>query len=312
VMVWAARTAMLALLFILFFFMVMNGWKAVSRRHRARYRLEYVHRSRLSQRIAIILERFDPLSRHLTDLLELTGTKLSPGTLLLVSLMLILSGCTAGALYFSSMRGMLASGMILGSAPYLACRMKWMNLRLRTRLEFLPAAEVIYQMYMLNGQRNVRNSLELASREKRLPYSIAMVFDQLNRSLSTGRTVDESLRLFSMTLGHTWVSYMTGILRIGLVEGIDIAGPLSELIHDMRRAQRADQAERNRLLEIRIANFTPIGFLAIFVFLNARMNPHQAYYFYVIDPVGRNMLLDALLLIFASFLMGIYLSMKRM
>jgi Flp pilus assembly protein TadB len=311
-LIWAAEASLLTLLFILFFLIIMNGLQALRRRHIARYRLEYVHRSRLSQRIARYLESFHPLSRHLNDLLELTGSRIRPGTLLLVSFMLCLLGSAAGALYFYSVRGMLASGFILGSAPYLAYRMRWMNLRLRTRLEFLPAVEVFYQMYVLSGQRNVRNSLQLSLQEKRLPYPIASVFDQLHSSLSTGRTADESLRLFSLTLGHAWAGYMAGILRIGLTEGIDIAAPLSELVRDMRKAQRADQAERNRLLEIRIANFTPIGFLTVFVFLNAKINPQQAYYFYVIDPIGRNMLLDAMLLIFASFLMGIYLSMKRM
>ncbi|UJF32545.1 hypothetical protein [Paenibacillus hexagrammi] len=36
---------------------------------------------------------------------------------------------------------------------------------------------------------------------------------------------------------------------------------LKELVSDMRKAQRSDQVERNKLLEIRIANFTPIFFL---------------------------------------------------
>jgi hypothetical protein len=80
----------------------------------------------------------------------------------------------------------------------------------------------------------------------------------------------------------------------------------------MRRAQRTDQNERNRLLEIRIANFTPILFLLLFVTINIKINPHSAYLHYVVDENGRNMLLDALVIIFGSFIMGIYLSMRRM
>ena len=80
----------------------------------------------------------------------------------------------------------------------------------------------------------------------------------------------------------------------------------------MRKAQRFDQLERNRLLEIRIANFTPILFLALFLFINFKVNTENAYLYYMVDPGGRNMILDALLLIFVSFLMGMYLSMRRM
>ena len=59
----------------------------------------------------------------------------------------------------------------------------------------------------------------------------------------------------------------------------------------MRKAQRFDQMERNRLLEIRIANFTPILFLALFLFINFKVNTDNAYLYYMVDPGGRNMIL---------------------
>jgi Flp pilus assembly protein TadB len=309
---WTAQASFLLLLFLLFYVFAWNSLHAGARRHRARYRLEHIKRSRWSKRLDVVMERAAPINRHLSDIMELTGSRLQPGMLLLTSLALLLAGWVAGALYFLSVRGMLASGLILGSLPYLWYRLKWMNLRLRTRLDFLPSVEVFYQMYVLNGGCHVRNSLNITLAERRFAYPIGAVFDQLYRNLTTGRTADESLRLFSLALGHNWANAMAGILRIGLTEGIDISRPLGELIQDMRKAQRADQADRNRLLEIRIANFTPIAFLAVFLIINAKINPQQAYHFYVLDPVGRNMLLDSLLLIFASFLMGMYLSMKRM
>jgi hypothetical protein len=52
--------------------------------------------------------------------------------------------------------------------------------------------------------------------------------------------------------------------------------------------------------------------LALFLFINFKVNYTNAYYYYVLDPAGRNLILDALLLIFVSFLMGIYLSLRRM
>jgi hypothetical protein len=38
----------------------------------------------------------------------------------------------------------------------------------------------------------------------------------------------------------------------------------------------------------------------------------MAYRHYIVDPAGRNLLLDALLLTAASFVMGFWLSVKRM
>jgi hypothetical protein len=42
------------------------------------------------------------------------------------------------------------------------------------------------------------------------------------------------------------------------------------------------------------------------------LNFTNAWHYYVDDPAGRNMVLDGGMLIFASFLMGIYLSIRRM
>ncbi|MNY29977.1 hypothetical protein D3C86_1640540 [compost metagenome] len=190
--------------------------------------------------------------------------------------------------------------------------MKLVSVRLRTRLEFLPAVEVFYQYYMMDPNQNMKIALKYCLEENRILYPIKPVFEQLYRHLMTQRDTEESLRIFSLTLGHIWADYFTGIISVALKEGSFVGDSLKELITDMRKAQRFDQMERNRLLEIRIANFTPIGFMALFMWINFKVNADNAYLYYVIDPAGRNMILDALLLIFVSFLMGIYLSMRRM
>lgn len=79
----------------------------------------------------------------------------------------------------------------------------------------------------------------------------------------------------------------------------------------MRKAQISEKQERNRLLEIRIANFSPILFLIVFMGVNFKLDAQMAYTYYVLDPEGRDLLLDALLLIFLSFVMGVYLSFGR-
>ncbi|MBD4104507.1 hypothetical protein GUH66_02605, partial [Xanthomonas citri pv. citri] len=81
---------------------------------------------------------------------------------------------------------------------------------------------------------------------------------------------EASLRVFSSAVGHVWAEYFANMLRVALTDGAPIAENLKELIADMRRAARADQQERNRLLEIRLANFSPNLFLALFIGINVR------------------------------------------
>lgn len=307
-----AKYSFLLLLFVLMFLVARQLLLVFWRQRKARYRLLYVKNARLDSRISAYLSRFNVVNVHLRELLEAVESRMSINSIVTMMLLLFLGGLLGGALFFQSLKGVLVLSGIAASLPYILLRMKLISVRLRTRMEFLPAVEIFYQYYMMSGHKNIKVSLKTCLEENRMMYPIKPVFEQLYRNLMTQRSSEDSLRIFSVTLGHQWADYFTGILKVALSEGSYIGDSMKELITDMRKAQRFDQAERNRLLEIRIANFTPIVFLALFLFINFKVNYANAYQYYVLDPAGRSMLLDALLFIFVSFLMGIYLSLKRM
>lgn len=251
------------------------------------------------------------LQHHLASMLESVRSRGDVRGFLVVSFLLLLSGVWVGMFFFISLKGIVIMALVCGGTPYLWLRMKLLTLQGKARLEFMPAVEVIYQQYVLSDGRNLRNSLHQLLQQDRIRYPMRPIFEQLYRNLTTHRGVEESLNLFTLSVGHRWADYLANMLRVALEEGADISDNLRELIADMRKAQLALRQERNRLLEIRIANFSPILFLGIFVGANIRLDSRMAYTYYVLDPVGRDMLLDALLLIFASFVMGVYLSLKR-
>jgi hypothetical protein len=307
-----AKYSFLLLLFALIYMGIQFLLNSIIAQRKARYRLQYVRNSKLSSRLSQYLLKSNKLYQHLQEMIESVGSKSSIGGIMTISFLLLVSGFLSGALYFQSFKGVTIITLISTSLPYLMLRMKLISVRLRTRLEFLPAVEIFYQYYMLGGSKNVKTALKTCMEENRMLHPIKPVFEQLYRNLMTQRNSDESLRIFSITLGHVWADYFTSILKVALTEGNSVAVNLKDLITDMRKAQRFDQTERNRLLEIRIANFTPVAFLVLFLFINFKVNYANAYHYYVLDPGGRNLLLDALLLIFISFLMGIYLSLRRM
>jgi Flp pilus assembly protein TadB len=307
-----AKFSFLLLLFALIYLCIRFLLISLIRQRKARYRLQYMRDSKLSSRLAQYLSRNNKLYIHLQELIESVKSRLSMNGMVTISFLLLICGFLSGALYFQSFKGVMIITLISTSLPYLMLRMKLITVRLRTRLEFLPAVEVFYQYYMLSGNKNIKSALKTCLEENRILHPIKPVFEQLYRNLMAGRNTDESLRIFSITLGHVWADYFAAIVKVALTEGNTVALNLKNLITDMRKAQRFDQTERNRLLEIRIANFTPIGFLALFLGINFKVNYANAYHYYVLDSAGRNLLLDALLLIFLSFLMGIFLSLKRM
>jgi len=307
-----AIVAFSALLFSMVYISISQLLTVFAIQRKTRLRLQYVQHARIGFRFARQLTRFRFLYRHVSDMLEAVSSRWTVVGVTTVSGILLIAGLLFGALFFQSVKGMIMLTVMIASVPYLLLRLRLLSLRLKTRLEFLPAVEVFYQYYLIYGRKNVKHALKICLDENRIQYPMKPVFELLYRNLMTSRGVEASLRLFAMTLGHIWSEYFTNILRVALTEGNRVDESLRDLIADMRKAQRSDQAERNKLLEIRVANFTPILFLALFVGLNFKLNPDSAYSYYILDSNGRGMLLDALILIFVSFLMGIYLSMKRM
>jgi hypothetical protein len=311
-MLLIVTSVFLLLLFTLLFLFLRYALFLFVKQRKARVRLQYMREAKLKHRISAYLSKYDAIHHHLSELLESIESRMTIGGIVTASFVLSLIGLITGAYFFQNVKGMLSFTAILGSLPYAILRMRLLSVRLQTRLEFLPAVEVFYQYYLICGQKNIKAALKMCLEEQRIQYPMKPVFEQLYRNLMTQRSIEQSLRVFSLTLGHIWAEYLTGIIRVALTEGIDVSENLKDLVLDMHRAQRFDQVERNRLLEIRIANFTPIFFLILFLSVNFKMNYVNSYHYYLLDPEGRNLLLDAVLLIFLSFIMGIVLSFRRM
>lgn len=252
------------------------------------------------------------LCAHAADLLAAVGWNVPPGGFIGLSLFLFALGFFGGVALFASVGSALLLALIVGGLPYVLLRSRLVGLQMATRLEFLPAVELFYQCYLVTGSRHIRIALQKTVEERRLPVEVQAVFAQLYRHMAIKEDHEDSLRRFAMAFGHRWADYFGSILKVALAEGHNVSPNLKALIDDMRNAQLANQQERHRLLEIRLANFTPVLFLALFLGINFRVNPVASYQSYVLDPTGRGMLLNALALIFGSLLMGLYLSRRKM
>ncbi len=308
---WSSLAMLLLLGAILFvaLYSLLQLW--MDNRH-LQNRLRYKNHSGIRYRLTEAFKGNERLYRHLSELLEALQLGMKPVALAFSSVLMLLVGLAVGGLFFQSAKGTVLFGLLLGLLPYTVLRAMLANLRMKTQIDFLPAVELFYQCYLVTGERQVRIALQRAIEERRLLGPMQAVFEQLYRNLSVRGDDEASLRLLSASLGHIWADYFANILRVAITEGVTITESLKELITDMRKARRANEQERNRLLEIRIANFSPLLFLALFIGINIRYNRDNSYYYYMIDPGGRDMLLNAMVLIFASFLMGLWLSRKKM
>ncbi|WP_239618458.1 type II secretion system F family protein [Cohnella mopanensis] len=296
------------LLFLSFRFGLLVWWDNQSRKRRlkssqtGRWHFDPVqHWTRLSKP-----------HQHVSDLLVALGWRLKPQGFVICSLVMGLLGVAGGVLVFQSFRSVLLLFGVLGCLPYLIVRMSLINRQMATRLEFLPAVELFYQSYLITGCRHIRVALQKTVDERRLPGEVQAVFEQLYRNLSVKGDDEGSLRRFSLSFGNMWADYFGSILKVAIEEGNNVSDNLKELITDMRKAQLANQVERHRLLEVRMANFTPVLFLVLFMGVNFRLNPEGSYRYYILDSGGRGMLLNAIVLLFGSLMMGLYLSRRKM
>jgi|HigsolmetaGSP12D_1036236.scaffolds.fasta_scaffold01587_5 Flp pilus assembly protein TadB len=312
-MLKAGLIAVAGMLFLLLFaslrVLMQAAWDRASRRRRLRSRKA----PQAGGRLRAMPERFGVgrLYRHLADEIGAVGWTVRPESFAAIGSFLAMAGVAAGLLYFRSVASAVLLAAMLGCLPYTWLRMRLLSRQMAVRLDFLPAVELFYQSYLITGCRHVRTALQKAVEERRLPGEAQAVFEQLYRQMSVQEEQEGSLRRFSLAVGSVWADYFASILRVALAEGNQVDGNLKELIEDMRRAQHADRLERHRLLEIRIANFTPAMFLGLFLGINIRLNPEGSYRYYVADKAGREMLLYAVALLFGSLLMGLYLSRRK-
>lgn len=304
--------SLVILLFLLLYTSVRLGLNVATERRTRLNRLRSYREDAWSGKLTRQLEKAGRAYRHIADLLHALGWKIRPGGFALLSIVMGLLGIACGALLFQSSRAVLLLSIMLGCVPYTALRMALVNRQMATRLEFLPAVELFYQSYLVTGCRHVRIALQKTVEERRLGGRVQFVFDQLYRNLSVRGEHESSVRRFTLSFGHVWADYFGNILKIALEEGNNVSPNLRELIADMRKSQLDNEAERHRLLEIRLANFTPVLFLALFLGLNFRLNPEASYRYYVLEAGGRGMLLNAVLLLFVSFLMGLILSRRKL
>ncbi|MFC5406905.1 hypothetical protein [Cohnella soli] len=258
------------------------------------------------------LIRTNALLAHVTDAMMALEWRMKPTSFFGCSISMAIAGIFCGAIVFHSVRSAAVLALICGGLPYLLLRLSLVNRQLATRLDFLPAVELFYQSYLVTGSRHIRIALQRAVEERRLPGEVQLAFEQLLRNLAVNGDDEGSLRQFALSFGSVWADYFGNILKVALEEGNNVADNLKELISDMRKAQLANLVERHKLLEIRMANFAPILFLGLFLIVNFRLNPQGSYEYYFRDAGGRNMLLNAALLLFGSFLMGIYLSRRKL
>ncbi|RUS42061.1 hypothetical protein [Cohnella sp. AR92] len=302
----------LLLAFILLFVLVRIGirlfWDHLSMHRRLASRREPAW-SRAANRL---FSRFSKPYEHIADLLAASGWRSRAEGFALLSVGLGLAGAAGGAFGFRSLRAAVLLGAMLALIPYCLLRMRLIKRQLAVRLDLLPALELFYQSYLVTGRRHVRIALQRAVEERRLAGEAQLVFEQLYLQLCVHEDDEASLRRFALAIGSVWADYFCNMLRVAIAEGNDISGNLKELIGDMRSSRLEDQRERHRLLEIRLANFSPALFFGLFIAINVRMNPEASYRYYVADPGGRGMLLNAVVMLFASLLMGIYLSRRRL
>jgi len=299
-------------LFILLMYMIENLFVTVFTRHRRKSRLTPIVSTKTLHRQSPIQKLVQKLITHLDHLLQTLRISVSGERLFHWLLSVALVGGVLGSYMFGSMKGAILCSAMVAGIPYISLKMLLIHRQLGAQIDFLPAIELFYQCYLITGERQIKIALAKVIEENRIAGPMKGIFEQLYRNLCVRDNDDESLDIFANSLGHIWADYFVQMVKVALHEGVTISSSLKQLIQDMRAARRANEQERHQLLEIRIANFTPLLFLLLFVVINFKYNREQSIYYYFQDPSGREMILHMITMIFLSFLMGIYLSRKKM
>jgi hypothetical protein len=246
---------------------------------------------------------------QLQDELLAIHAPISMQVFLTLSLLCFTVGCYLGWIWLYTFRSTLMFGLIAVLLPYLIVRLRLIQVQMRMRLAFLPAIETFYQAYVSVPRRNIRVVLAKLMKEQRLPKVFMPLFYELHEQLVFGDTLalERFANSFKLDWGHTFVQF----LDVGLTEGAVLDDALQGFLVDLREAQKAAIEDRNRLLEIRLANFSPALIVLLFIGVNLYFNHDAAVKSYFYDLHGRQLLLQSGLLITSSFAMGIWISLQK-
>lgn len=266
------------------------------------------HSSRQSQKNKLP----SAIRKHINLLLASSQLPLSYNQFIYITVSFTFIGIVIGKLYFTELNSLLLCSLFFSCLPYCVARSYLVSKRLEAQREFLPAIELFYQYYLVTGGQQIKLALGKMIDEKELMNVMQQNFTQLYRNLTLNPNLEYSLSLFNHSTGHRFARYFSQMVLVALQEGVSIKGGLKDLIDDMRKAKRQNETERHRLLEIRIANFTPLLFLMFFIGLNLVVNTEQSIEAYVYDEAGRKLILHSLVLIVLSLVMGIHISRKKM
>ncbi|URN92572.1 MAG: hypothetical protein NAG76_11735 [Candidatus Pristimantibacillus lignocellulolyticus] len=299
-------------LFLVLMYIIENLIITVFTRQRRKSRLTTIVTTQTLRRKSWIQRFVLKVITHLNHLLQTLRFSASGERLFHWLLSIALVGGVLGYYMFGSMKGAILCSAMVAGIPYICLKMLLIHRQLEAQIDFLPAVELFYQCYLITGERQIKIALAKVIEENRIAGPMKGIFEQLYRNLCVRDNDDESLDIFANSLGHIWADYFVQMVKVALHEGVTISSSLKQLIHDMRAARRANEQERHQLLEIRIANFTPLIFLLLFVVINFKYNREQSLHYYFYDQSGREMILHMITMIFLSFLMGIYLSRKKM
>lgn len=222
---------------------------------------------------------------------------------------LAICGAYVGWTWFYTLPSIVMLALSLGALPVLVLYMLAIRRQVKIRLSFLHAMEVFYQAYVSIPHRNIRVVVAKIFNEQRLPIPIRPLFRELNDQLIFGNKA--ALQQFASTLQHEWGYTFAHLVGIGMEEGANLDEALQAFIRDLRDAQASAWADRNRLLEIRLANFSLPLVVALFLGVNFYFNPAVASQAYFQDLHGRALIMQSVILMVLSFGMGIWLSIRR-
>jgi hypothetical protein len=246
---------------------------------------------------------------HVQDQLIIARFPITALVFVGISGVLFLLGSYIGALWLNSITNMVLLGGLFALFPWLVLHMRLINLQMKLRLLFLEAVEIFYQAYVSVPRRNIRVVLAKIVSEQRMPRAIAHLFVEMHEQFIFGD--ERALHTFAKAISHEWGYTFTHLLEVAMQEGVLLDEVLQTFIIDLRESRKAALADKTRLIEIRMANFSPPIFLALFIGINLHFNYQGTMQAYFYDLHGRVLLLQAFLLMVASFVMGIWLSIQK-
>lgn len=247
-----------------------------------------------------------PGMAKLKEALSIAQLKVSPYTLMILSLIITILVSLGTYIFMKSPVQNIVIGVLFGTSPFLYVWLRVQKMQQNMATTMIPTVQAFIGTF--TESENLVSAIYKASHN--VPFEVRAEWNRLVMDLETGEDTEKALIKFANRVGNEWAHDFIDILIIHLDTGANIITSLFKLVNEMQNSQYNEEKKVTLLAIYRYGTLLLIGLAIFVVAFNCYMDPNNRYYYFE-DAGGRRFVTLSAFVLFVSFVSALMMGRKK-